>query len=337
MSNIITKDCLNILNNVDLSSLKNKKILITGASGLIGVYIVSCLTSANLNNDIHCWVNSEIDLNFQKIFKNCSIIKGDITSDQFFESISYKNKYDLIIHAAGYGQPNKFLLDKIKTIKINTTVTQKLFEMLKENGSFVFFSTSEIYSGLEKDNISEEDIGTTTPQHIRAAYIESKRCGETICNSFSEMYPNKNVKILRLSLAYGPGTKANDQRVLNSLIQKGLYNDTINLLDDGSSLRTYGYISDIIEMFWNILLFGKNKVYNLCGISKTSIFELSQIIGNQLNKNVVISNKNNLLGSPKNVNLNLQRYYDEFNKNRFISLEDGIKNTIEWQRKIYEK
>ena len=124
---------------------------------------------------------------------------------------------------------------------------------------------------------------------------------------------------------------------MNSLIQKGLYNDTINLLDDGSSLRTYGYISDIIEMFWNILLFGKNKVYNLCGISKTSIFELSQIIGNQLNKNVVISNKNNLLGSPKNVNLNLQRYYDEFNKNRFISLEDGIKNTIEWQRKIYEK
>jgi nucleoside-diphosphate-sugar epimerase len=338
MLDIIKNDCSNILKNVDISKLKNKKILITGASGLIGVYIVSSLKAAAMDNEIHCWVNNDIEPAFLELYSNCTIIKGDITSEHLFLSLSSEKKYDIIIHCAGYGQPGKFLIDKIKTIKINTSSTIKLFELLDENGSFAFFSTSEIYSGKECENITENDIGNSTPQHSRASYIEAKRCGETICDTFSQLHPDKNIKILRLSLAYGPGTKKDDQRVLNSLIYKGLSNDTINLLDDGSSLRTYGYISDIIEMFWNILLFGKHKVYNLSGISKTSILQLAEIIGKELNKKIVISdNIHNIVGSPKNVNLSLDRYFSEFDKKSFIDLQQGIKNTIKWQRKLYEK
>ena len=336
MLEVIKNDCSNILKNVDISMLKDKKILITGASGLIGIYVVSSLKSASINNDIHCWVNSDIEPEFLEIFNNCRVIKGDITSEHLFQSLLLEKKYDVIIHCAGYGQPGKFLSDRIKTMKINTSSTIKLFDLLDENGSFAFFSTSEIYSGKECENINENDIGTSTPQHPRASYIESKRCGETICDTFSQIYPSRNIKILRLSLAYGPGTKKDDQRVLNSLIQKGLFNDSIQLLDDGSSLRTYGYISDIIEMFWNILLFGKHKVYNLSGISKTSILELAQTIGEQLNKKVIISrNNHNMIGSPKNVNLSLDRYFNEFNKKSFVDLQQGIKNTIEWQRNLY--
>ncbi len=337
MSEIIKKDCLNILQNVDISSLKNKKVLITGASGLIGIYIVYCLKLANLDCDIDCWVNNDIDPIYSKIFEKCNIIKGDITSEQVFSSFCNNVQYDLIVHCAGYGQPNKFLSDKIKTITINTTVTNKLLQLVKNDGSFAFFSTSEIYNGNNNNCLTEDDFGFTTPLHPRASYIEGKRCGETICDVYSQQNQNINMKILRLSLAYGPGTKRNDQRVLNSLIEKGLFNETINLLDDGSSLRTYGYISDIIEMFWNILLHGKHKVYNLSGISQTSILELANMIGNLLNKKVVKSENNIMIGSPKNVNISLNRYFEEFEKKQFISLNEGIINTIEWQRKIYDK
>jgi hypothetical protein len=44
-----------------------------------------------------------------------------------------------------------------------------------------------------------------------------------------------------------------------------------------------------------------------------------------------------LAGVPKNVNLSLQRYCSEFSKPNFVSLEDGLKKTMEWQRGIYVK
>lgn len=340
MFTIIDSECKSITNNIDFAQLQNKKILVTGASGLIGIYVTKCLLllKQKLNLDIYCWVNSDLEFPFNIFFEDCKIIKGDITSDELLNSFKNdheNNKFDLIIHCAGYGQPNKFLINKVKTISINTKCVDSLFSVLNLNGKFAFFSTSEIYSGNDKDKITELDCGHTMPDHPRSSYIESKRCGEAICNSYAESYKELTVRILRLSLAYGPGTKKNDQRVLNSLIFKGLNNEQITLLDSGSAIRTYGYCYDIIEMFWNIILFGKDPVYNLAGISKTSILELANNIGQKLNKKVVSTNSSGLVGSPKNVNLSLDRYLNEFNKKTFIDLDTGLENTIRWQKDLY--
>jgi nucleoside-diphosphate-sugar epimerase len=278
---------------------------------------------------------------FEDLYDGCAIIKGDICDDGLLDSV-YKDLcetlsgFDLIIHAAGYAQPNKFLENKIKTIQLNTTSTAKLFKMLNKDGTFVFMSTSELYSGIDHDNISEDDIGTSSTNHPRSCYIEGKRCGEAICHAYSK---DHNIKIMRLSLAYGPGTKHNDQRVLNSLFQKAFQTGKINLLDSGSSTRTYGYISDITEMMWNVILFGKESVYNMAGDSKTSIRELAEIIGSLTGVPVTIpsSDDNQLLGTPKNVNLSLNRYFNEFNHINFVPLHEGLRRTMEWQKGLYVK
>ena len=339
MIDIVENECKDIIKKIDFSSLNNKKILITGASGLIGIYIASCLQLLDQNLDIYCWINSDMDPKINHFFKNVTIIKGDISSEDFLnetkQKYSLQNKFDIIIHSAGYAQPTKFLLNKIKTININTLSTIKLFEMLSDNGKFVFLSSSEVYSGNNKQDILEEDCGLTNPSHPRAAYIESKRCGEAICNSIAES-TNIDVKILRLSLAYGPGTKKDDLRVVNTLIQKALLEEKIILLDNGLAIRTYAYISDIIEMFWNIILFGNDITYNLTGINKATILHLANIIGKKLNKQVVQSTDSGLSGNPQNVSLSIKKYTKEFGYKEFITLEDGISRTIEWQKYIYD-
>lgn len=343
MLSIIQEETSQIVNKINFSSLKNKKILITGASGIIGVYILSCLQEIKkeFNIEVFCWVNNDIDPIFQPLFDGCVIIKGDICDNSLLESLyldlyeNYLSGFDFIIHAAGYGQPNKFLDDKIKTIQLNTTSTVNLFKLLNAGGTFVFMSTSEVYSGIDHDNITESDIGTSSTDHPRSCYIEGKRCGEAICHAFNN--GKNNVKIIRLSLAYGPGTKQNDQRVLNSLFQKAFQNGKINLLDSGSSMRTYGYISDIIEMIWNISLFGQQTVYNVAGTSKITILDLAKNIAN-LTGVTLSAPKNDLSqlsGVPKNVNLCLNRYLSEFNKINFVSLEDGLKKTMKWQKGLY--
>jgi len=316
--------------NVNLSDLKNKSILITGASGLLGLYFLSSLKliQKKYNIKIYAWIKNNIEDYYDSFFKDFYIIKEDITDIKIFDSLP---NFDFIIHSAGYGQPNKFLNDKIKTIEINTLATINLLNKLNEDGKFLFISTSELYSGLNNMNINENQVGITNTNHPRSSYIEGKRCGESICYS-----SNKNVKIARLSLAYGPGTKRGDARVINALIEKGIKNKNIQLIDKGESIRTYCYITDVIEILWNIFLHSNEILYNVGGVSTLSILELSKIIGEYLDKDVKITSTNSLVGSPMIVNMSIDKYMKEFNKKDFVSIEKGIIETIEWQKTIYE-
>ena len=332
MSNIIERDVNNLVDNIDFSQLRNKSILITGASGLIGCYLASCLKLVYKKYNIKVFLSHKNDLSheFKEVFDFDYVdLQGDIMD------ISLDEKMDLIIHAAGYGQPGKFLDNKIKTIEINTTATINLFKQLKSNGKFLFVSTSELYSGNNANSITESEVGLTSTDHSRACYIESKKCGEAICYAYKEL--NYDVKIARLSLAYGPGTKKGDHRVLNAFIEKAIKENSINLLDEGQAIRTYCYITDVIEMFWNIMLNGKNTVYNVGGYSVTTILDLANTIGGMLNKEVFTPTKSKeLKGSPKRVNISTELYKKEFNKNTFVSLNEGLKNTIEWQKLLYK-
>lgn len=329
--NFLNKDIDNVVKNINFSSLQNKKVLITGASGLVGFYLAQCIKKLQneLNIDLYLSYKNSIP-NYLKEYYDFPYteIKEDITS------IKLEPKFfDVIIHSSGYAQPMKFLSDSLTTIKINTHATINLLDSLKSDGKFLFVSTSELYSGNDNFNIDESQIGTSTPSHNRACYIESKRCGEAICHSYITL--GYDVKIARLSLAYGPFTKLGDLRVLNSIIDKGLNNDTIELMDDGSALRTYCYITDVVEMFWNILLHGSEITYNISGFSNISIKELAENAGSKLNKKVITpTSLNGLTGSPKIVNISSEKYINEFNKQDFVDMEHGMKNVIEWMKYI---
>jgi nucleoside-diphosphate-sugar epimerase len=229
----------------------------------------------------------------------------------------------------------KFMENPIKTISLNTTTTCMLFEKLKPFGRFLYISSSEIYEGSCILPYKEEDIGRTTPHHTRSCYIEGKRCGEAICSQY-----NRNgycAKIARLSLAYGPGTRTNDTRAINSFIRQGLSGE-ITLLDDGAALRTYCYIADAIEIIMNILINGNDCVYNVGGESRTSIAGLAKLIGNIMNVPVNIPETSKFLrGAPQDVMLDLTKIKTEFNKTSFVPLETGLVNTIAWQRDLYKQ
>jgi len=329
MQNLLLNDY-----NIDFNSLRNKTILITGASGLIGLHLLSSLKKIqkDLNITIYTWNKTKNEL-FDFIFENCITIYSDITE---ITDLNFLPNFDLIIHSSGYGQPNKFLQNKIKTIEINTTVTLRLLNKLNPDGSFLFISSSEVYNGLYESNVTEDRIGLTNPTHPRSPYIESKRCGEAICNIFREN--GQNIKVVRLGITYGPGTQIGDTRVINSLIDKGLNNEVIDLLDDGSSVRSFCYVQDAIEMIWNVIIKGKDFIYNVSNNQNMSILDLSMIIGEHLNKKVVPSvDKSGLVGNPKIVNLSIDKYNEEFNKKSFVDIKQGIKNTIKWQKKLNEK
>ena len=332
---LIYDDCYKAYNKNRFSFLKNKKILITGSSGLIGQYFIGfflhSLNSQNKPKKIVLISRSGLPkhLNFIKKNKCFEYRKIDLSKSK---DLKIKN-FDFIVHAATYAQPQKFTKNAIETINLNTTTTNELLKKIKKKGKFLFISSSEVYSGLSKSKLTELDIGNTNPLHPRSCYIESKRCGEAIVNA----YRNKNydAKSVRLCLAYGPGVKKDDNRVINEFIKKGLIQKKIEISGGEKNIRSYLYMSDAIKMLVDIFFFGKESVYNVGGMKKISIRQLASYIAKELNVPYLSKiNKKNIQGAPKNVQIDIGKYKKEFKKSSFVDLKDGIKKTIIWYKNL---
>ena len=329
--NILDEDSSVVNSKISLVSLEGSTVTITGASGLVGLNLVSSLNAYNKTAQkkisIIAVSHSKTDGATAKLFNNEGIteIFCDLSSHSSIQEIPFS---DYIIHSAGYGQPGKFLDDKLKTLSINTLGTIELLKKLKPGGSFLFLSSSEVYSGHANTLNSEEDIGTTSPSHPRACYIEGKRSGEAIINIARET--GIQAASARLALASGPGPKPDDVRVLNQLIYKGTKGE-IDLLDDGSAIRTYGYISDVVVMLLNILISSNHSSYNVGGISALSIKELALRIGKKMDVPVLIPKKLSFMGdAPKTVGLDLGRIESEYKLKNYIDLDYGLEQTIKW-------
>ncbi len=337
MMNIILKDIETIEKKINTKFLNKKKILIFGASGIIGIYFLfffyKQLHKKNRPKKITLISKNKLPFyfNFLRGNKKIVILESDVKKINFNKI----EKQNIIIFAGGYGQPSKFLENPIETIELNTSILINFLNKLSKNGKFLYLSSSEVYNKNEKINLSEEKIGLTNTDDVRSPYIEAKRCGETIVNTFINK-KKIDAKSIRLSLAYGPGVKKDDGRVLNQFIQRSLKDNMLFIQDGGKAIRKYIYISDAIRMMLNVLIKGKRKVYNICGTEKITIAQLGFKIGKILNIPVKTKKDKPIKGSPKIVSLSLKRYRSEFKMEPMIKIKQGLKNTIEWYKKLYQ-
>ncbi len=337
LTTIIDEDAARVARTVDLSPLDGSSILITGASGLLGLYLIACMRQRMrvTGKPIHVTAVTRVapPAAFAHLFDmpHLQLCQVDLADPDATRTLP---EAEHVIHAAGYGQPQKFLLDPAKTIRLNTDATLTLLERLPPGGKFLFLSSSEVYSGSPRTPHREEDIGTTDPGHVRACYIEGKRCGEAICHAVRAQ--GRAVKAARLALAYGPGTRTDDQRVLNILIRRALVEGRVTLLDGGAARRSYGYVGDVVELLLAILLHGREAVYNVGGRSSVTILELAQAIAHIVGVPIQVPEEaRGIAGAPGDVALDLARACAEFGKTGFVPLREGLSRTIAWQRELY--
>lgn len=334
---IIDEDVKSIQNKLDLSWFSKKKILITGASGMVGFYLFRCFSDllSTKISPMELWVVSKSGIYPDQIPKNNQInyVKADLCDEHVTSNLP---RFDVIFHAGGYAQPGLFLEDPMSTIKINTTSTLALLNLLNKDGKFLFFSSSEVYSGSPNIPYKESDIGTTNTSHERAPYIEGKRCGEAIVGS-ARKYLSLDAKSVRLSMVYGPGTKQDDRRVLNSIINQSLKLNKINLLDDGSAQRTYCYITDAIKLSIVALLEGTESIYNVGGISEITILDLARKIAYLTQSKLFPGeNQESFKSAPGQVKLNLDSILELIGGHEFVDIDTGLVRTIDWGKKIRE-
>lgn len=316
------------------NSVKNKSFLITGASGLIGSNLVAYLDFLNKNQKANISITAITRskmTNWMPKSKKITYLHYDLSRNKLLTS----TKFDHIIHCATYGQPKKFLQHPIETVKLNIDTLIHLLDLaMKTNSTFLCLSSSEIYGEADKKHIPTDESywGNVNTLSDRAIYAESKRLAETICYHYSKLTP---VKIARVLIGYGPGVRYDDMRVIPEFIKKAQQNGILTMMDDGAAERTFCFIADTIEMLLNIMLGGKELVYNVSGNETVSIKQLAEIVGSINKANVKYPElQKKIEGTPQRSAISNKRYRAEFNKKSFVSLKKGLEITSEWFRNI---
>jgi len=342
----IVEDCERLYDRVSetVASLREKRVLITGANGLIGGFIADFLAYLNDHHDykinIHLTSLSEPKSAARIVHllsrKDVTYTSWDLTNPVPEGTFG---GFDFVFFMSGYGQPKKFISQKMKTISLNTVGLNSLIAANVPSGcNFLFASTSEIYGDPTQDAIpTREDYnGNYSVESNRACYISSKRLGEVMCLENSRDNPNCKFTIARIALAYGPGVFANDDRVMQDFIIRGKEKGEIKLMDRGEAIRNYIYIVDCVQVLLEIAIKGKHKIYNVGGdTEEVTILDLAHIVGSVTGVDVKTGDSapTHTAKSPSRVCLDMSRYNSEFGRiANPTMLTDGIRNTARWLR-----
>lgn len=220
------------------------KILVTGAMGFIGKYMIRELKN-------HGYDVIGIDL---AIADSENYVRADIT---YFEDVwrifKESNGFDVVLHLAGeVGRLNGEEYPQ-RMIYVNEIGTLNLLQLcLEYNSKLVYFSTSEIYGKLfDEKEVCEEDFSIIGPDMVTNVYAMSKLFGEGIVNHYVKNYNLLAVGI-RPFMIYGPGVAASKYK---SAIDQFVYNSLNNkpfVVHQGSE-RAWCYIDDFIDAILKIV------------------------------------------------------------------------------------
>lgn len=270
--------------NADWEKLKNKTVLVTGATGRLGIYIAESLMEANkrrhLNIRTILLARSREKLNrsygSMLLDDNVHILLQDITAP-----IHTSYPIDYIFHTAGLASPDDFTHRPIETLWGHVQGTKNVLDLAVEKHTkrVLYVSTVEIYGRWDREaGIRESDMGPLSCTNYRACYPEAKRLCETMLACYHQEHQLDYVGI-RMSHTLGPGISLNDGRAFAEFLRNVLNDEDIVLQSDGSAVRTYTYAADAVGAMFLALLNGTEQYYNVAAVSnQISIRDLAVLI-----------------------------------------------------------
>ena len=224
-----------------------KKVMVTGAAGLIWSHLIEKLL--NLNHEVYGFdiVYLESDKNLDHIKKNKNFIyfKGDVRSSEDLNKF-FQKAASVLYHLASVVGVNRYMEDPMSLIDIGVLGTRNLIKMCHENKiRMLFTSTSEVYGKNPNIPWKENDdriLGSTNID--RWSYSTSKALCEHML--FGMYHKHKwPMSIVWFFNVYGPRQKP--IYVVSKSIHRVLNNKPPELYDGGQQTRCFTYIDDVID------------------------------------------------------------------------------------------
>ncbi|MBN2373052.1 NAD-dependent epimerase/dehydratase family protein [bacterium] len=225
--------------------VKNKRIFITGGAGFIGSALIGRLIE---DNRITAYDNLSRNSLKDKPFKdhpNLTLIEDDVLN---YETLSKSMEgADIIVHCAAIAGIDTVIKKPVNTLRVNMIGSANILESASRLNScdrVVCFSTSEVFGqhsflSSETDNsvigkVGEARwtyaVGKLAEEHLAMAYYHEKWLPTCIVRPFN---------------VYGPGQIG--EGALRTFIRMAINNDPLEIHGDGTQIRAWCYIDDMID------------------------------------------------------------------------------------------
>jgi dTDP-glucose 4,6-dehydratase len=225
------------------SPLQTMRILISGAAGFIGSHLADLLLEQGheiigLDNFITGDRRNLLHLIGNKRF---TLIDHDVV-----RPVKIDGAIDRIYHLASPSSSVAYTNNRVATVKVNGQGTCNLLDLAVEKGArLLVASTAEVYGDPAVTPQREDYWGNVNPTGLNSVYEESKRFAEA-CAMAYQRERQADTRIARIFNTYGPRMSMNDGRVITTFITQAIKNESITVYGDGTQLRCFCYVSDMV-------------------------------------------------------------------------------------------
>jgi len=310
-------------------------ILITGAAGFIGSTVVDRLLSEEhrivaIDNFDDTYDPRLKENNIRQALKNgnFTLIRGDIRDENSLQKCFLNHGIDTVIHLAAKAGVRPSLRFPALYYDVNVMGTLRLLEAMRRFNvlNLIFGSSSSVYGNNNKVPFSESDPvdGPISP------YAASKKAGELLAYTYHAVY-GFNVSCLRFFTVYGP--RQRPEMAIRHFVKKILDGEEIILYGDGTSVRDYTYIEDIVDGVRKSI--DRLKGYEIINLGESQTVSLRDLISHI---ETIAGKKAVIRYEPMQAG-DVRRTYADISKARKMlgyapaySIAEGLKKFVEWYK-----
>lgn len=311
--------------------MEMNRILVTGGSGFLGSHLCDRLITEG--HDVLCIDNfyTGSKENIKQLFGHprFELMRHDVCFPLYVE-------VDQIYNLACPASPVHYQYDPVQTTKTSVHGAINMLGLAKRvKATILQASTSEVYGDPEVHPQPESYWGKVNPVGIRSCYDEGKRCAETLFFDYWRQH-QLQIKVVRIFNTYGPRMHPNDGRVVSNFIVQALRGEEITIFGDGLQTRSFCYVDDLIDAM--VLMMetepGFTGPLNIGNPGEFTMLELAESVIRLTGSKSKLTFKPLPSDDPKQRQPNIGLAKSKLGWEPKVSLEDGLKRTIEYFRSI---